>query len=141
MDVSPILKFYLNQNITARIIRFGIIGLLSGLTFIAVVFLAVLFANINPKIASTIGYFASLPVNFVGNKYFSFQSNNSIRQDVSRFGVVHVFNAALSFLIMGLMVDLLHYTYQYGVVATVVCIPVLNFIVLNYWVFKRKTQW
>jgi putative flippase GtrA len=123
-----------------KILRFVFIGMLSGLTYAFVVYVSINFFGINPKMASIVGYVSSLPGNFLGNKFFSFRSNNSIGSDLNRYVLVHFLNALASFSIMLLTVDYFKMHYFTGVIFTVFIIPILNFIAMNYWVFRHRSK-
>ena len=54
-----------------------------------------------------------------------------------RFLLVHAGNIVASAAVMHFVVSILHAGYLYGVVATMTFVPVVVFLLLDRWVFKR----
>jgi putative flippase GtrA len=121
-----------------KAIRFGLVGVLSGTVFSVVTALLVRLVGTDPKLASVAGYLASMPLNFVGNRRFSFRSAGSLAGDLTRFVLLHTFNILLTVLSMGVVVDLLRLHYAVGMVGAIVLVPLVNFAAMNWWVFRRR---
>ena len=118
--------------------RFGMVGALSGAVFAGVTILFATSLDFGPKLASVAGYVASMPLNFVGNRRFSFRSSNRLLGDLVRFIVVHACNIFLTTSAMSVVVDFLGLHYVFGVLAAVVLVPCVNFAIMNWWVFRRS---
>lgn len=123
---------------TAKAVRFAVIGLLSSLTFALTTSAVIVFFSTDPKIASMIGYILAMPVNFAGNRTFSFRSKGSIWKDMIRFLLLHSASMALTAAIMTVSVDILQLHYTVGVAATCILVPIANFLAMNLWVFARR---
>jgi putative flippase GtrA len=119
-------------------LRFAIIGVLSSLVFTTVTATCVSMLAIDHKLASTCGYLVALPLNFIGNRRFSFRSSNGLAGDAGRFLLLHAGNLIVTVLAMGAIVDLLGLHYSAGIVAAVIIVPVVNFLVMQWWVFRPK---
>ena len=118
-------------------LRFGIIGVLSSLVFAAVTAACVSLLAIDHKLASTCGYLVALPLNFIGNRRFSFRSTNALAGDAGRFLLLHAGNLIVTVMAMGAIADLLGLHYSAGILAAVIIVPVVNFLVMQWWVFRR----
>lgn len=126
-----------SDQLVSKALRFGLVGALSSAIFSIVTAACVRLWGIDPKLASIAGYLASMPVNFVCNRRFSFRSEGTLTRDLSRFIGLHAGNIVLTSLSMGAIVDILGLHYLFGVVAAVVLVPLVNFFALNWWVFGR----
>ncbi|MGO4287555.1 GtrA family protein, partial [Bosea sp. TAB14] len=85
-----------SDTLLLKAVRFGIIGAASSLVFAAVTAFFVGLLGVDAKFASIAGYVASVPLNFVGNRRFSFGSQNSLVGDLIRFAVLHTSNILLT---------------------------------------------
>jgi putative flippase GtrA len=120
--------------------RFGLIGVLSGAIYIAVAGALVHAGLLGPALSGVIGYLASMPINFVGNRSWSFRSEGSLVGDLTRYVVLHAANIMLAAATMSLVIEGLRLHVAAGLLATVVVIPVANFIAMNLWVFRRRSS-
>ena len=123
-----------------KAMRFGLVGLASGLMFILVTHYLVSFLGVDPKIAAVFGYCAAIPFNFVANRCFSFRSSGSTLPEAIRFLVMHGVGIAGAYGLMVVFVDLLGWSHLLPAAFAVFVVPVLNFFILNTWVFVRQRQ-
>ncbi len=124
----------------AKGLRFGLVGVSSGLVFAAVTALLVSGTGCGGKLASGCAYIASLPLNFVGHRNFSFRSESGLLGDAARFCAVHAVNLAVTLGAMAGAIDGLGLHYAFGVLGAVVLVPLTNFLLMNIWVFKRLSR-
>ncbi|MBL8569779.1 MAG: GtrA family protein [Phreatobacter sp.] len=126
------------DGIAGKAVRFGVVGVLSGAIYVAVAGTLVHLDLCGPTMAGIIGYVAAIPVNFIGNRRFSFRSETNLASDLPRYVLLHIANSLLAAATMALTIDGLRLHYQVGLVATIVVIPVTSFIAMNLWVFGRR---
>jgi putative flippase GtrA len=129
-----------SEHIVARLIRFGCVGVSSGLVYGAVTALLVSGFHAAPTPASIAGYCVSVPVSFLGHRGFSFRSHGRWTSEALRFVVTQALNLAVTVLAMRGAVAMLHVSYLWGIAATVVLVPIANFLLMNFWVFARGRQ-
>lgn len=122
----------------AKAIRFTMIGLLSGVTFALTTAALVAGWGVDPVAASVVGYCVSVPTNFVGHRQFSFRSRGRWTAEAIRFLLVQLFNIALTIGTMRCVVQYFHAGYEWGMLATVIVVPVANFVFANLWVFRKQ---
>lgn len=129
--------FAASDALILKAIRFGMVGAMSGAVFAGVTMLFASSLGFGPKLASVAGYVASMPLNFIGNRRFSFRSKNALLGDLLRFILLHTCNILVTTFVMGAAVDLLGLHYIFGIVAAVLLVPCVNFGVMNWWVFHK----
>jgi putative flippase GtrA len=123
-------------HVLARLVRFGMVGVASGLVYAAVTTVLVSRLGAGPVHASLMGYVLSVPVSFLGHRGFSFRSRGHLTTEARRF----LFSQALNLTVAALVMDrvkALHISYLWGIVATIVLIPIANFLLMHFWVFGR----
>ncbi len=125
-----------SQSVVFKAARFGLVGLLSAGIFSTVTALMAGWGGFDPELSSATGYVVSIPLNFVGNRNFSFLSHNKMFGDLLRYAILHLVNILLTTITMGTAVNALHLNYGVGIAAAVALIPVVNFIAMNWWVFR-----
>ena len=96
------------------------------------------FLDADPKVASVAGYLASLPLNFFGNRRFSFKSNGNFWTAAWRFFVLHAVNIFVTAAAMSAAVDCFHLHYLLGVIGAIVFVPLASFLAMHFWVFEQK---
>lgn len=114
------------------------IGLLSGGAFALTTMLLVSGLRADPIGASIVGYCVSVPANFVGHRQFSFRSYGRWSAEATRFLLLQLVNICLTMGIMRLVLEHFHASYHWGMLATVIVIPIANFIFTNLWVFRDQ---
>jgi putative flippase GtrA len=121
-----------------RAARFCLVGVASGLIFAAFTICSIAVFGVGHKLASVYGYLASLPLNFLANRRFSFRSGNALADDAMRFLSLQVGNLCITAFAMGAVVDFLRLHYMFGIIAAIALVPVVNFVIMQWWVFRRR---
>ena len=121
-----------------KFIRYALVGLLSSAIYLTSVYFLVSKNNIDHKLASVLGYCAAIPVNFVFNRHFSFRSKGPIGRELVGFVTTHFVGMAFTYGMMALFVDRFRVSYLLIAAFTILALPVLNFFILNLWVFSGK---
>jgi putative flippase GtrA len=94
--------------------------------------------HVAPVEASLGGYAAAVPMSFLGHRGISFRSRGGLRGDATRFVVGQAINITLTIVTMNLATKTLHLSYLWGTLATMVLIPIANFLLMHFWVFSRE---
>ena len=126
-----------SDALALKALRFGFVGALSGLVFAVTTTILTGWIGMNPKLASVAGYLVSMPLNFAGNRRFTFKSENMLSVELLRFILLHTCNVLLTVFAMGAAVDLLKLHYTFGIIASIVVVPCVNFATMNWWVFRK----
>jgi putative flippase GtrA len=129
-----------SHALTAKIVRFGLVGGVSGGVFLICTAFLAGSLGLEPKIASAAGYIVSMPANFFGNRQFSFQSSGRLLDDLVRFLMLHGCNILLTMGAMGAAVDILGLHFGFGAAGAIALVPLANFVIMDLWVFSRKAE-
>jgi putative flippase GtrA len=124
------------RNLVAKAMRFALVALVSGGIFVLVTSLCVSGLGLDPKIGSAAGYLASLPFNFVAHRQYTFVAKGTVWREALRFVIVHAANIAVSIGAVAATVDGLGLHYGFGMIAALMLVPLVTFILMNFWVFR-----
>jgi putative flippase GtrA len=127
-------------GLLAKGLRFGLIGGISGAVFALATVILISFAGLEDKSASVLAYIASMPVNFIGQRYFTFRSQGRLVTDGFRFCMLHLANMAVTAGAMGAAVSALGLHYGFGIVGAILLVPLSSFSLMNLWVFATKPR-
>ncbi len=128
----------LDRALVFKFLRFCVVGGLSTAAFSVLTWLAVSRLGMDPTWATVACYLLLVPPNFIAHRSFTFVSKGHISREGLRFICLHAFNLTLSTLGMKLITDVLGQDYRWGIAFSAVMVPVIVFIVMNYWVFRPQ---
>lgn len=135
--ISPwALGHNLHNFFGVKLIRFCGVGVISSGLYVANIYLLVDIFSVYPESAAIISYFISIPVSFLGHKYASFKSTKPISTELIRFLAMHTISLTVSVTAMNLSVTVLKISHLYGAVFAVILVPLICFLMMNYWVFR-----
>lgn len=123
------------KELFLKFIKYSVVGCISVLIYFLSVFILVELFDKDPIFASTFSFIIMTYISFLLNKKFTFGSDFSYNQ-LLRFLVVSAIGFILNFCIMYLVVNILSLHYVIGELITTLIIPIINFILNNYWTFK-----
>ena len=93
-----------------------------------------------PATRSTIyAYLLTVPVNFLLQRIFTFRSRQSFIREIPRYLFVHGIGLLTAYVATRIVVDLMGAHYYWGIATTMIAIPVIGFICMNFWVFRANT--
>jgi putative flippase GtrA len=123
------------RELVGRLVRFGAVGGASTVLFAILTWLLVERGGMHPVLATVLAYLLLLAPNFVAHKYFTFGSKGEVASESGKFLVVHGLNISLS---AGGMALISHaqLDYRLGIAFSSVAVPIIVFIVMNFWVFR-----
>lgn len=128
------------RPLLAKIMRFSVVGALSGLLYAVFTTIGVQATGLDPKLASLAAYAGVVPINFLLQRNFTFRSEGAVAFDLVRYGVAQVCNTLMCFAVMWLAVDLLSLHYAVGIVLGIAVVPFVTFFIMDRWVFSAQRQ-
>lgn len=122
-----------------RLVRFGIVGVAATVTHVTTLTALVELLGVDPHVANFLGFVVAVPVSYLGHYYWSFASTHAHGETLLRFVIVAVASLVTSQGLMILAVDGLGAGYGVGIVLMVVVMPLVNFVVQQVLVFRRRS--
>ncbi|PLQ01535.1 GtrA family protein [Cupriavidus pauculus] len=118
-----------------QILRYGIVGVISNLTGY-LVYLAVTYLGVEPKLAMTVLYAAGATVGFFGNRKWAFRHEGSFWRAASRYAIAHLCGYSLNFCLLYVFVDRLGYPHQLIQAIAIFVVAGFLFLVFKFFVFR-----
>lgn len=118
-----------------KFIKYSLVGCISILIYYLSVFVLVELLGKDPLFGTAVSFVIMSYFSFLLNRKFTFGSDFSYNK-LLRFLAVSAIGFTLNFLIMYLVVNVLSLHYSIGELVTTLVIPIINFILNNYWTFK-----
>ena len=123
-----------------KVSRFASVGALSGAVYALVTAGAISLADIAHSRASVLGYLAALPLNFFMQRSFTFNSQGHVAADLAKYTVTQVVNMALCWAAMAIAVDAFAFHYVFGILASIIVVPLMTYFVMDNWVFATQSK-
>jgi putative flippase GtrA len=123
-----------------KMLKYGLVGLLGTLLHFGSLFMLVEKLDMNPVIASAIGFILVLAVSYMLNKKWTFQVTSSGLKPLLKYTVVSGVGLLLNIGLLYTAVEWLHWNYLLGQCLVVVAVPLSNFVFNNYWTFQENTK-
>lgn len=123
-----------------RFLRFLVVGGSTSFGYVIAVAVLVDRMGISEQYAAGIAYLLMFPVNFLGHKLFTYQSNQRPLPEGARFVAMHGVTAAICAGIMWIITAQLEATHWLGSAAIVLIAPAVNYIMMETWVFAGKEK-
>lgn len=121
-----------------RLVVFLVVGLLNTGAFFILATALTYLLNFDPSAAAYLSYACLIPVSFFGHRRITFGSNGPVSREWAKFCLIQLTNL----LIIGGVTQatetfpILSGWVSFAVIS--ILIPVLNFVVLQVWVFSKK---
>ena len=117
----------------ATLSRFSTVGILATATYFFAANVAIS-AGINAVASSVVGYLAGMVVSFLGQGGFTFGVREPSVRHVVRFSILSAVGLVISWVSIE-AAFVFGVDPRWGILATSLSVPVLNFIVMKNWVF------
>jgi len=120
-----------------RILRYGCVGIATSLLYSILVIVCIhVFQTISPTIVSLLAFIFAIPFSYAAHRLVTFEDRPHDAFQPLRF----VVSTAMSFLVavggMYWITEVAGKSYLFGVMWNWLVIPVMNFILYMYWVFR-----
>jgi len=129
----------INKELSVKFIKYSFVGCLSTLTYFLSVFVLVEFIKYDPLYASALSFIFMTLISYLLNRRFTFGSTFSTKT-LLRFLAVSLIGFILNFIIMFFIIKGLSLHYFFGELVTTLVIPVINFLLNNYWTFNIESE-
>ncbi|RWB26161.1 MAG: GtrA family protein [Mesorhizobium sp.] len=124
-----------------RLLKFASVGLAATVlyAFCASLFTSAGSTYLPPATASVAAYSVAAIFSYLGHKFFTFMSAGSHQFEAPRFAVLTGFGLAIAYLLPLLLVGQFGLPVAIPILLTCVLIPVVNFVVLERWIFSGRS--
>ncbi|WP_292534033.1 GtrA family protein [Mesorhizobium sp.] len=123
-----------------RLIKFALVGIAATVLY---ALCACLFSSagsryLSPATASVAAYAVAAIFSYLGHKFFTFMSAGSHQFEAPRFAALTGSGLAAAYLLPLLLVGQLGLPVAIPILLTCILIPVVNFVVLERWIFSGR---
>lgn len=120
-------------------IQYGIVGVLGTTVHTIVLALCVELLSIVPVISTIIGFVCSLVISYIINATWTFKGNNSnVKESFIKYALTCTFGLLINLIIMYTVVNMAGKSYLIGQLIAVIVVPIFNFTISRFWVFKSS---
>jgi putative flippase GtrA len=133
-------SFPLPVHLVVKLSKFVGVGAICGAVYALVTMIAVQSAAVNSATSSAIGYGAAIPINFILQRNFTFNSSGMVKDDLIKYLSVQLANLIACAGLMFIVVDMLRLHYMLGVAAGILFIPFVTYVVMDRWVFNHRQK-
>lgn len=121
------------------VVRFALVGAASSVAYAVIMMVSASYFGLAPWVSSVVAYLSAMIINFPLQRNFTFISTGDVRREGLKYLGVHLANLLVSVAIVHLIVDVLQWPVLVSVIAVVVVVPLIQFLILETWVFKPST--
>ena len=129
----------LQKELFHKFLKYSMVGFISIIIYFLSVFMLVEKLFYSPLFGTAIAFIIMTIVSFFLNIRFTFGSQFS-HQKLLRFLTVSAVGFVLNFLLIYLVVHILVLHYVVGEIVTTLIIPIVNFLLNNYWTFQTQVE-
>jgi len=123
-------------NITERMLRHLIVGGVATLLYLTLMVLLVEYLNMHPVLAACLAILILEVFYYTANWFWVHEPTLGHQSAIARYIVTTLVILGLNSGIMALTVDVLGLWYVWGLGAIVLIVPITNFLLNFYWVFR-----
>ncbi|QCR33847.1 GtrA family protein [Lysinibacillus sp. SGAir0095] len=123
------------SKVFVKFMRYSLVGCISTLIYFLSVFVFIEGLHMDPVLGSAVSFIIMTIVSFFLNVKYTFGSSIT-QQKALRFMTVSTIGFILNFLLMFVIVHIFDFHYFIGELVTILVIPVVNFLLNNYWTFQ-----
>lgn len=121
-------------------VKYGMIGVFGTLLQTGTLLIYVEKGHGDPLVGSTLGFVLSLLFSYVANSRWTFRKSERSASALVKYTVVSCAGLILNLLILFLFDRVLGWWYGYGQIASIVLVPIHNFILNKAWAFRTPKQ-
>ena len=127
--------FMFSAPLIQSLMRFGIVGILAGLTQATIFYVLARYTSLSGFVANTLAFFFALIISYFGQSRWTFADRTN--RSIPRF-----FTIALASFIIGsggawIVVDRLGFSPVWVVPIILIAIPAASFVLMRAWAFTR----
>lgn len=127
----------LQRELVIRFLKYSFAGCISVGVYFLAVFILIEKYQWDPVVGSAVAFIIMTVVSFLINLRYTFNSSFTHRRLI-RFLMVSAVGFMLNLFLIFFAVHILSFHYVIGEIITVLVIPMVNFVLNNYWTFQES---
>ncbi|CAM4398231.1 GtrA family protein [Saccharibacillus endophyticus] len=128
------------RNNLVDFLKYGVIGVVGTLLQTGTLFIYVEKGHGDPLVGSTLGFIFSLLFSYMANSRWTFRKSERSASALVKYAVVSCAGLLLNLLILFLFDRVFGWWYGYGQIASIVLVPIHNFILNKAWAFRTPKR-
>ncbi|KGR76646.1 GtrA family protein [Ureibacillus sinduriensis] len=126
------------KKVFGKFIKYSLVGCVSTVIYFLAVYILIEGFYMEPVMGSALSFIIMTIASFFLNVKYTFNSIIT-GQKAMRFMMVSTIGFILNFILMFIIVHVFAYHYFIGELVTILVIPIVNFLLNNYWTFQTNT--
>jgi putative flippase GtrA len=127
-------------TLRARVVRYGVAGLIATAVYFAAVTALVEVARLAPVPAAGVATVVVMITSYVINRAWVFHTTQTHAASFARFAIATLLSIGLNAGLMHIATTILGWSYLLGAALTTVVVPPVNFVVNYFWAFRGPRQ-
>lgn len=132
------MKNYLDRELLRKLVTFGVVGVLTALSYVALTELFRHFLDLSLVWAGTLAYPLAIVVSYIGQGAFTFRVGLRNQRQFARFVVTNIIGYCTAMAILSTVPGAFNVDELVALVLVVVILPLINFLVYLVWVFASR---
>ncbi|WP_051507113.1 GtrA family protein [Saccharibacillus sacchari] len=128
------------RNNLVDFLKYGVIGVVGTVLQTGTLFIYVEKGHGDPLVGSTLGFILSLLFSYMANSRWTFRKSERSASALVKYTVVSCAGLLLNLLILFLFDRVFGWWYGYGQIASIVLVPIHNFILNKAWAFRTPKR-
>lgn len=134
------LEFTQLKKLVAKIMRFGIIGMVSVIAYAVMAYLLTNYCKIDPVLASITAYAIAIPVSFIGHKYFTFGSTGKMKTETPLFLLLQLCGLGIAAGLTSFMTKTLGWHSNVAILAVCLILPPTSYFIMSLFIFTQSSR-
>lgn len=134
--ITMLMRVFKKGSIVNEFIKYGLVGIIGTIIHTLVLIMCVELFVLPAVVATIIGFIFSLVVSYKLNSVWTFSNGSGRSMNFAKYAITCMIGLLINIAIMFVVVDVFDALYLFAQVIAIIVVPVFNFTLSRYWVFK-----
>lgn len=134
--IISLLTLSVSKKNKKRLLVYSIIGVISTLLYLVLLYLLVEFINIHPIIATAIVFIITVVLSYIANYKLTYNSKHAHIVSFSKYIIVVLFGLSTNLAVVYFFMNYFMFHYLAAQMFVVIFVPLQNYILNTAWVFN-----
>lgn len=135
----PLYPNFINRFLSHTFVRYCFIGGINGIVTYSLIFVLMVFLNVNYLVSNVIGYAAGITTSFCLNKYANFKSDGKVKIELPIFVFSFLIAYSVNILVLYFMVEWLSQNKLTALIVASATYSVLFYLASRFLVFINRS--